>query len=669
MMCVMVLTRRQATAVVGIVLLVEAVGIGAAAVSDARLVERGYGDQFEGLTTVWAWSWVVLIAVPGIVGAVIVRSQPRQPVGWLFVTLSVSLFAAGMCEEWFTLAAVVQPPEVGGAGVAAVLADKSFYPWWPLLTVILLLTPTGTYLSGRWRLVGRTTVGATVVCFLLSVTGSDTLGEPYDRVDNPFLVEATAGAARAVAAIVFAVVAVGLLLGALSLVLRWRAATGDARRQLMWLTLVAVPLPAVIPMHLYAVATDSDSLTLVTLLLFLAVIPVAAGLSVLRFRLYDVDRIVAATFTYSFLWLVLASIYAGIVWAGSQASTFTSPSPAATATVGAITAAALAAPLRGIIQRRVDRRFNRRAYDAVRVVREAVMIDRAGIDPESLLRTALADDSVGVSYPVSNGWVDGVGAAAPLRSEHVAVVRGGMTVARIAFDPARVDRSTVVRVGQVAAAELDNMRLRAELQSHLGYLEESRARIADAQHAERRRIERDLHDGAQQSLLALAYELQSARLNGEPERMRAALETGVASARNALRELRDLANGLHPQALVEGGLTAILDDLAQRSSVPVQVACPRDRLPATVEFTCWLVIAEAVVNAQKHADARRIVVQVVRRGDAVSLRVDDDGRGGADAESAGLRGLRDRVGAARGSLRVETSDQGTTIEAVIPCAS
>jgi signal transduction histidine kinase len=665
----MVMTRRLATTIAGAVLASEAALVVVMAVIDRDLVLRGYGDQFEGLDEAWMWGWVVAIVVPGIVGAVIVHSQPRHAVGWLFLGLSVSLLASGLLDVWFTLSAVVKPADLGGAGAAAVLADKSFLPWWPLLTLILLLTPTGTYASPRWRLVGRTSVVASLVFLGCSVVSTRALNEPYERVGNPWAVEGVGDIADEAAGWTFGVVALCLLLGGCSLVLRWRRSTGDARRQLLWLALAVVPLPAVIPVHLYAVSTDTEWLLLASLALFLALIPIAAGLSVLRYRLYDVDRIVAATTTYSFLSFGLVAVYAAVVWTGSHISTASSPSPAATATVGAVTAATLAAPLRSGIQLRVDRRFNRRAFEAVRMVRDAVTVDRAGVDPEALLREALGDDSVQIAYPVADGWLDGRGVAAVTPEHHVVVTRGGRTVARIGYDAARSDESTVARVGQVAAAELDNTRLRADLQRNLAELAESRARIADAQRAERRRIERDLHDGAQQSLLALAFELQSAHLNGDPERMRAALGAGATAARDASRQLRDLANGLHPQALTEGGLTAVLDDLARLSPAPVQVTCPPDRYPPAVEFTCWLVIAEAVVNAHKHAAAQQICVEVAHEGQTVLIRVRDDGRGGAVQDSGGLRGLRDRVEAAGGEARIVSGAEGTTIEASVPCAS
>lgn len=515
---------------------------------------RGYGDQIDSLTEPVVWIFVLAILAPAVVGVVVVHAQPRNPVGWLFLGLSLSMLVTGLLEEWFNHAAIVDPPEVGGARVAAVLAAKSFYPWWPLLTLILLLTPTGTYLSNRWRMVGRASVIATVVSFLASVTSSRPLGEPYQQVGNPWAVPAIARVAAVVSMTAFPVVAICLVAAGVSLVVRWRRARGFARRQLLWLALAVAPLPAVIPVHVYAVTTDNRALTLISLSLFLGLIPVAAGLSVLRYRLYDVERVVATTLTYSLLSMLLAAVYGLVVWAGSRATLLHTPSPTATATVGALAAAILFSPLRRGLQRRVDRRFNRRAFGAVTVVRSALYDPATDLDLEAVLRRALADTSVAVTFPGPEAWVDASGVPAAAADHEIDVTRHGRVVARIGFDAALVDAPTVLRVGALAAVELDNTRLRADLRRNLSELASSRARIVEAQRAERRRIERDLHDGAQQRLLALAFELRSAQMNGDPERMSAALSAGASTAQEAVRELRALANGLHPQDLSDGGL-------------------------------------------------------------------------------------------------------------------
>ncbi|WP_188113501.1 sensor histidine kinase [Nocardioides humilatus] len=663
-------SQRVATAVTAAVLLLEVGTMVASTFVDRWIDDLGYGDQVDSIPPEWVWLACGAVLAPGVVGLAIVRTHPRHAVGWLFTGLSFALILSLAFDQWFALAAIVEPPKVGGAGAAALLADKVFFPWWPLLTLILLLTPTGTYLSPRWRTVGRVSVVATLVSFGLSVTGNGELNAPYNRVDNPLTIDAIGGPARVGGLLAFLVVAGCLIASGASMVLRWRRAEGDARRQLLWLSFAAALLPAVIPVHLYAVVNDDNALILITVGLFLVLIPVTAGLSVLRYRLYDVDRIVSTTTTYSVLSVLLAAVYAGIVWIGSRVSWDTAPSPATTAAVGAVTSALLFAPLRTAVQQRVDRRFNRRAYDAGRVVRRALAEDRAGLDPEAVLRVALADPSVSVSYPGIDGPVDGSGALAGSEPHQVEVVRRGRTVAWIGFDPLRTDEATVTRASALVAAELDNTRLRAELQRNLAELTESRSRIADAQRQERKRIERDLHDGAQQTLLALAFDLQSAQLNGDADRMHHALVAGATSARDAARELRDLANGLHPQALVEGGLAAVLDDVARHSPVPVQVNAPSGRWEPAVEFTAWLVVAEAVVNAQKHAEAARIDVDVRQDGGHLLLRVADDGRGGADQSSSGLRGLRDRVEASGGTVTISSDPGiGTTLEAVIPCAS
>jgi signal transduction histidine kinase len=291
----------------------------------------------------------------------------------------------------------------------------------------------------------------------------------------------------------------------------------------------------------------------------------------------------------------------------------------------------------------------------------------AGNDVESVLRDARYEPGLTVDRPDPDaGWwtrTDGTANGGP---GQVDLDRQGRVAARIDLDPDRDDSADVLRGATLAAAKMENVRLRAELARRLEEVAVSRARLATAQRRERRRIERDLHDGAQQSLLALAFELQSAQLNGDPERMRRALSEGADAARAAVRELRDLANGLHPAALTDGGLAAALDDMARHSPVPLRVQVDGDRLDAGTEFTAWSIIGEAVVNAQKHAAAHGIEIDVHRHHGDLALRVHDDGHGGANPDGPGLRGLRDRVEAAQGRLTVTSGADGTTIEAVLP---
>ncbi len=226
-------------------------------------------------------------------------------------------------------------------------------------------------------------------------------------------------------------------------------------------------------------------------------------------------------------------------------------------------------------------------------------------------------------------------------------------------------------VGAAAALTLENERLDAELRARVDELHTSRARIVTAGYAERRRLERDLHDGAQQRLMALGINLRLARdLIASDAEAAALLDASLEELNEATRELRELARGIHPAALTERGLQTALNGLALRSPVPVElVETPAERLPTSVESAVYFVVAEALTNAARYAQARQVKVTVGRSNGHVDVRVSDDGVGGADpAQGSGLRGLSDRVAALDGRLDLwSPTGDGTTVRARIPC--
>jgi signal transduction histidine kinase len=658
--------RWIATSVVAIEVVVLLAGL----VSDRLLVHTGHAD----LVSFGGETWVLLLGVASavVVGFAIVRAEPRHPVGWLFLALSAAILVSGPLEAWIEWGRLARPGSLPATGAVAAVNDATWIPWFVLVALILLLTPTGSYLSPRWRAVGRVVVGAGTAAFLLSLLKTDSFESPFQDIDNPWGVSAIQPAAAWVEYGLVLLVAAGLVASGASLLLRWRRARGDDRRQLLWLALVVVPLPAFVVAAFLASSAGSSVGTVASTGGFVVLIPIAAGLSITRYHLYDVERILARTTTYVVLTLMLIGIYALIVWFGARGAQRWSTSPAIAATVGALAVAAIAAPAHRAIQDLIDRRFNRRRYDAVRLVVAELADERAGRDLAALFRRAFDDPSVAVAYPGAgmDTWVTETGRAPPGMAAWVDVARHGRIVARIGYDPARTDAEVVGAAARMAAAELDNAGLRAELARRLGDVENSRRRLAEAQRAERRRIERDLHDGAQQRLLALAMELRSAHLSGNDERMRQALSDGATAAQSAVRELRDLANGLHPAALADGGLPAALDDLARHSPVDLHLEVDVPRLEPALEFTAWLVIGESVVNAQKHAHATRVAVEVHLHECQLRIRICDNGRGAANPDGPGLRGMRDRLEAAGGTLVIDSpADAGTTILAVIPCES
>ena len=250
----------------------------------------------------------------------------------------------------------------------------------------------------------------------------------------------------------------------------------------------------------------------------------------------------------------------------------------------------------------------------------------------------------------------------------------GVHVAAIAYDRALADEPELVTaVVDAAALALENERLDAELAARIEELETSRARVVEVGLQERRRLERDLHDGAQQRLVALRLQLALAResVADDPEDARELLAEAMDELDSALEELRELARGIHPAVLADRGLEPALSALARRAPLPGEVTgAPEARLPAPVEVAADFVVAEALTNVAKYAQATHASVAVERRNGHALVEVRDDGIGGADiSRGTGLSGLADRLSALDGRLQVVSpSGGGTIVRADIPCA-
>ena len=250
----------------------------------------------------------------------------------------------------------------------------------------------------------------------------------------------------------------------------------------------------------------------------------------------------------------------------------------------------------------------------------------------------------------------------------------GRRLGAIVYDAALRDDPGLVEAASAAARlALENERLRDELRAQLADVQASRARIVEAGTAERRRLERDLHDGAQQQLVRLSILLQLARsrAGGDLNELPALLSEAGDLAKQALGEIRALAQGLHPAILTEEGLSGALEWLAESAALPVRVLqAPEERLPESVEMAAYFVASEALANVAKHAQARSATVQASRHNATLVIEIVDDGVGGADpSRGSGLRGLADRVAALDGRLGLESPPGGgTRIHVEIPCA-
>jgi len=307
--------------------------------------------------------------------------------------------------------------------------------------------------------------------------------------------------------------------------------------------------------------------------------------------------------------------------------------------------------------------------------------------PPGELRAALAravgDPSLELVFwlPGTGGYAtgDGTPVTLPAEGRHRAVTRlehDGEPIAALVHDPGLLDDPELIgAAGAAARLALENARLEAELRAQLVRVQESRARIVEAGDEQRRRIERDIHDGAQQRLVALALELRVAqtRLGGDvPSELEEVLAGAVDELQLAVGELRELARGVHPAILTEDGLGAALESLADRTPLPVRIlAAPGGRLPPPIEGAAYFVACEALANAVKHAEATSVTISAVRRNGTLVIEVVDDGVGGASPDrGSGLRGLTDRVEAYGGRLRIESpAGGGTRLIGELPCAS
>ena len=299
---------------------------------------------------------------------------------------------------------------------------------------------------------------------------------------------------------------------------------------------------------------------------------------------------------------------------------------------------------------------------------------------DAVART-LGDSSVEVGYwlPERGGYVTAEGRPVtvpppePGRTTTL-LERQGEPLAAIVHDAALLEDPTLLdAVAAAARLAVENEHLEAQVRAQLEEVRQSRQRIVEAGDAERRRIERNLHDGAQQRLisLALAIRLAKDRLGSDvPPAAIHHLDEAAAGAREALVEVRDLARGLHPAILSERGLALALESLAERAPIAITVSAPAERFLAPVEATAYFVAAEALANAAKHAGASRAAVSVRRADGDLVVEVTDDGVGGADPrQGSGLCGLADRVAAVDGLLGVDSPPgRGTKVVARIPCA-
>jgi signal transduction histidine kinase len=471
-------------------------------------------------------------------------------------------------------------------------------------------------------------------------------------------------------------VLVTLILTVGSLLRRYRRSSAELREQMRWLALggMLLPLTLLAAWASYVTVKWGDAFVFVGLGLAAIAIPSVIGIAVVRPDLFDVDRALAST--------AIHGVGTGGVLAIFTAANFGAglllPGDSVVAAVAATSLCALLlAPLRARLQRRVDRWFypaRRAALAAIEELGRQTATTQARPEQlEPLLQAALADPTLRVGVVSGEGGSDVV----DLRGE---TLRGGATSAPVLLGGERVGLITTSRtsrellrdIAAKAAPIVEVIRLRRGLQQALHDAEASRSRLLRAGYEERQRLERDLHDGAQLRLVSLGMALRVAQRNlshGGVD-VNGLLDQAVAELGTAVSELRQLAHGIRPSCL-DDGLAPALSVLVDSVPIPVDMQVAETPMDGDLQTTAYYVASEAIANAVKHSRADRIALEVGARDGDLHVRVKDDGVGGAvPRDGCGLARLADRVSAHGGTLFVSSPrDGGTTVEAILPCAS
>jgi signal transduction histidine kinase len=625
----------------------------------------------------WIAPFLLLaILAPAVIGLLVALQRPANRIAWIL--LVGGLASAPHPSLWLDPGLLL---EKGWS----LQISRALWPLlfgWPI--AIAYVFPNGRFLSPRWRRIGI----AGLVCFVGFMTLA--MFDPSRFDDDPSIPNPMAGNAVGEAVvdsgiwIPFWLGILGSLIGgAVAIYLRLRRSRGIERLQMLWLTWAV----SLIPVGLLLAAASwlvffkfVDAIVVPLMLVVQVAVAAAVGIAVARYRLYAIDRLINRTLVYALLTLLLGATYAGVTV--SLGVVFGRGS--AWVTAAATLAVALAfRPLRTRVQTTVDRRFDRARFEAVRRVRafedEVREGRRAPEEIGDVLGQALHDSDAELLFwlPASETYASADGEITAEAHEgdrsRTEIRHEGNLTAVLLHHPALLERRRALdSIVSAAALSIEIARLRVEVRHQLAEVEASRRRIVEAGYEERRRLQRDLHDGAQQRLVTLGIVLRRLQrsLPGEAALLAPSLDAAVEEVAAAVADLRTIAAGVRPPRL-DDGLAAALRELARTAPLPVTVDASVGRVSPSIEAAAYFVACEGLTNAVKHASASRVELRAVQENGTLHLSVADDGLGGATARrGSGLAGLRDRVAAYGGEIEIiSPHGHGTRLEVAIPCES
>ena len=622
------------------------------------------------------------IAVP-LIGMLLAVRRPRNPIGWLFLVAGVALALSTPMHQY-----AIHALRVDRGSLPAPLFAAWISNWmWPipsaLLIFLLLLFPDGHLRSPRWRWAAWSTAicsGLLVLSILALATGNWTHPFPISLENSSRTATTAWQASLFVGLVVYPVLLVAAFV---SLVMRFRSSSGEERLQLKWFVTAAGAVAFGNALSITGlISTTALSVASTIGLLFLYA---AIAVAVLKYRLYEIDVIISKAVVYGILGAFITVVYlVVVVVVGAAVGTTEVLSLVATAIV-AIAFQPMRLRARSVANRvvygeratpyEVLSEFAERAagtYSTDDVLPRLVQVLAQGIGATEArvwlrvgteLRAAAAwpDPDVVATRPLAAGELPAFPEperAFPVR--YGGDLLGAISVVMPASEPLRPDRENLIEgVAAQTGLVLRNVRLIEELR-------ESRRRIVTAQDERAKTLERNLHDGAQQQLVALAVKQRLAEtlIDRDPAKAKALLADIQTETQDALETLRDLARGIYPPLLADKGLGAALTAQARKAALPVEVRADGvGRYPQEVEAAVYFCCLEALQNVAKYANASRATIDLWADERGLRFEVADDGAGfdpGKTAFGSGLQGMADRLDAIRGTLDVRSSPGGGT---------
>ncbi len=666
----------------------------------------------SGAADIYSVVFFILAPVYASVGAMIVSRGSGNRVGWIILAIGLLLSAENAIGDYATYASVLSGQSLPGGIWASWLSN---WLWVPgvvgALALLPIYFPDGRVPSKRWRPLVWIVCGAAGISlagFMFS-PGPITSGSAR-TFNNPVGIAALDSSVDVFHGLYVLAILVGVISGAASLVVRYRRGSSDERHQVKWFAgafgLVAVSLAGY--------ASLPDMLGIQTpgwliggiLCLGLTVIPVAIAVAVLKYHLYDIDVVINRALVYGLLAAFITAVYVAIVVGiGTLVGSGGQPNLALSIVATAVVAVGFQ-PVRERVQKLANRLvYGKRAtpYEVLSRFAENVAETYAGEEVLSRMAQVLADGTGAVRAEVwlrSGDFVrsaavhpDGVPVEEPVpvreqempelpEADRVVPVRhqgellGALAVTKRQGESLTpIEEKLLTDLALQAGLVLKNVGLTADLLLRLDDLRASRQRLVAAQDTERRRLERNLHDGAQQNLVAIKVKLGLAEMfaASDPQKAQALITEITADAGEALETLRDLARGIYPPLLADQGLATALSAQARKALLPVQVEAEDiGRYSQDIEAAVYFCCLEAVQNVAKYAQATTVTIRLKRAGEDLQFTVSDDGQGfdsAITARGSGLQNMADRLAALGGDLDVSSKPgEGTTVTGVVPAA-